>query len=118
MFTQNQESVRKEIVRGGINIFLIIFGILLLLIAVPMSGNMFLYLICLVVVPVTFLKIQNLGNKLSWATSLVSVIYSGFFYHMAFPDFNEKSLIVYVILGWTFYKYFRAKKIFFAETSI
>ncbi len=118
MFTQNLESVRKEITSGGINILLILFGVMLLFIAVPMGGNIFLYLICLIIIPITFLKVQNIGNKLSWVISLVSIIYAGFFYYLVFPDFNGNSLIVYVILGWTFYRYYRAKKIFFTETRV
>lgn len=83
-----------------------------------MGGNIFLYLIFLVIIPVVFQKIQKRGNKLSWVTSLVSVIYTGIIVYIAFPEFNETMLVFYLVLCWTFFRYCRVKSLFFTQPII
>ncbi len=115
MISFDQDKIQKEIYSGGINKLVLLFGFLLFFMGGWTGGNANIYVLVLIVIPLFFIFMQKMRNVVAWLISLLSVIYAGVLYTLAFPDITGSSFILYGVLLFEFYRYFSVRKLFVKE---
>lgn len=115
MFTLDKEAIQKEIVSGGLNKLIVLYGILLFFIAGGMGGNISFYVTYFIAIPLVFIFLQKIPNIIGWITSIISLVYIGLLYSMIYVVLSPVGILFYVFLLWLFYRYISARSVYFSK---
>ena len=105
------EQTYLRVKRGDFPIILVIIGAALIVIGGAMGGNVTLYTVFLIAVPIISYFIMRKGNVYSLYTAAILYVYTCILYYLAFP-ITALSLVFYAVMIYAIFQLYLARKLF------